>query len=251
MMFPLSKSIGPLGVSTNASSAGIGEPTDYLRYYTMDAADLSGTTITDKGSDGANLTFTGTLSTSAGHIAECMTFTGSSPQPHSATGPNVDSAITLAYWIFIPSSTITNQSTYICAQGIAGGDNHELWSNSIFVFQTNLQLVQLQFQAPNFGGTDSGGIAINVGTATDFLLDAWNHVAFTAGPGGYTVWVNGALKGSNTVPYATSHSGPFHIASRAPGGGTTQFSGIKGSLDDFRIYNRVLTSTEIAALAAM
>jgi hypothetical protein len=87
-------------------------------------------------------------------------------------------------------------------------------------------------------------------TPAGAALSGWHHVAivFVAGASATQIYVDGALRVSGSLNYA---AGPFtrpleigHDVFPSFGG-----TGARGGLDDFRIYNRVLTATEIAVLA--
>lgn len=95
-------------------------------------------------------------------------------------------------------------------------------------------------------GNGSAGASFSSPTNT-FELDQWNHLAFVADRAAGTgkIYYNGTQVASGTVrtDFATNSAlalGAF---------GTGSFP-LKGSLDDVRVYNRALTTNEIAMLAA-
>jgi LPXTG-motif cell wall-anchored protein len=85
--------------------------------------------------------------------------------------------------------------------------------------------------------------------AANVITTGWNHVAATYDGSAATLYVNGVWVGSRaitqTVNDLTTDPISFHIGRRSDG--TYPFA---GAVDDVRVYNRVLSATEIARLAA-
>ena len=147
----------------------------------------------------------------------------------SATGPTTSAARTMTFWIqpVAPYGWIATQYE----NGSA--------ANSSFAIR----------------GGGVGGLQI-IGNGTNSLvwtppgagLTGWHHVAVVFAPVATSaIYVDGILRLSGTMAYPTSASTrPFMIAGTLAG---SSGSGMAGGLDDFRVYNRVLTATEIAALA--
>ena len=87
-------------------------------------------------------------------------------------------------------------------------------------------------------------------SATGVLaVNTWTHVALTRGGNTLTVYVNGVSVGTATETAAFSWSTcPFLIGVDADSGCTGQLNGqFAGQLDEFRLYNRALSPTEIQA----
>lgn len=81
--------------------------------------------------------------------------------------------------------------------------------------------------------------------------DAWHHVAVTydqSASGAITIYLDGVLQGSqaNTAAWSWPATQQIELG-RSHDGYWKRYDGL---MDDFRIYNRVLTDTEIATLAA-
>jgi len=81
--------------------------------------------------------------------------------------------------------------------------------------------------------------------------DAWHHVAVTydqSASGAITIYVDGVLQGSqpNTAAWSWPATQQIELG-RSHDGWWRRYDGL---MDDFRIYNRVLTDTEIATIAA-
>jgi len=76
---------------------------------------------------------------------------------------------------------------------------------------------------------------------------SWHHVGFTFNLGVLTVYVDGLANGSKTLTETNIPSDPDALRIGIRGDGKTQ--PWAGLLDEVRIYNRVLSAAEIAALA--
>ncbi len=80
--------------------------------------------------------------------------------------------------------------------------------------------------------------------------DRWVHVAVTYGDGSAVLYVDGAEAGRNDeVTAEPAHFGN-HIRSAYIGRSQYADPYLKAAVDDFRVYGRTLTATEVAALAA-
>lgn len=81
--------------------------------------------------------------------------------------------------------------------------------------------------------------------------DSWKHVVITYDGNDVNIYVNGSA-----TPAATAHHpgsvgadpGDFHSAGNLIFGNNGQTQYWEGSIDDFRVYNRVLSTTDIADL---
>ncbi|KYF97633.1 hypothetical protein BE17_00030 [Sorangium cellulosum] len=83
-------------------------------------------------------------------------------------------------------------------------------------------------------------------------VDVWKHVAVTIASGTYRIWVDG-ISVASTTPAPPHDVKPSQLAPTASNYiGKSQFPDalLKGTIDDFRIYDRALSADEIAALAA-
>jgi hypothetical protein len=89
------------------------------------------------------------------------------------------------------------------------------------------------------------------GTKTDYSNLTWYHLAFVKSNTTYTVYVNAQVDDNRTVPAASGYdyNVGFRIGSISDTGDFGET--FKGRLDDFRIYNRALSSNEVAQLYAI
>jgi hypothetical protein len=161
----------------------------------------------------------------------CVDFNGTSAYVNNGTfswptgGP-----ITIAFWSFVPSPD----------------------QNSVAFTVGNLdQPNRCQAHAPWSDGNlywDYGDINNNGRISTSYVakMDKWTHVVLvSAGVGGAFrgIYLDGALANS-----ATTSNGPTVALTGVRIGHGNAGGYHKGRIDDFRIYNRVLTATEVTTL---
>jgi autotransporter-associated beta strand protein len=107
-------------------------------------------------------------------------------------------------------------------------------------------------------GTPSGGLGIQYTgnpsfTTVGYLIDAnWHHVAVTydqSASGAVTVYVDGLLVGSqaNTAAWSWPATQQIELGRSHD----TYWQEYNGQMDDFRIYNRVLTAAEITTISTV
>lgn len=142
--------------------------------------------------------------------------------------------VTVAFWNNVATAQVQNSSAF----SVGNTDNpnrfqaHAPWSDKNIYW-------------------DYGDIGANGRISTNYTayLDKWTHVALVSGGAGGTfkaIYLDGVLAAS-----ATTSGGPAIALTgvnigRWPGSGLDH----KGLIDDFRIYNRMLSAAEIQALAA-
>ncbi|CAF4417558.1 unnamed protein product, partial [Adineta steineri] len=118
---------------------------------------------------------------------------------------------------------------------------------------------------PIMGLTSSGAIAINSWNRTNIPINgpfvplfAWTHVAATySHNNGQRLYVNGSQYGTSSLSYTFNAGGvPMTITLGSSllginvcNTGTIQMGQFYGSLDEFQIYARELSSSEIYVLA--
>lgn len=142
---------------------------------------------------------------------------------------------TLCYWFCctkLPTNT-SLQST-ICSFGLATN------AGNINTYMQFASATTATFQLYN---------AVNNSTAFTITANTWYHVTYTANPGGTSLfYVNGNLIGSAASTPTTGFIGSVNIllGDNLVTSATQPYAGF---IDDFRVYSRELSATEIAALA--
>lgn len=89
------------------------------------------------------------------------------------------------------------------------------------------------------------------GAKTNFVNQVWQHLAFTKSGTNYTIYVNGQLDGQYAIPATAGYDYNVGYRFGAINSGDGNWQGFSGRLDDFRIYNRALSTGEVASLYAM
>jgi hypothetical protein len=125
----------------------------------------------------------------------------------------------------IYSETGVGSQIFRVAQGGAGGDKLNIYLRN------------------DAGGTPMGASGK---TSTTTLFDnTWHHFAYTDSNGTAKCYIDGVLDATD-FSYTPSGSYTFTTAQMGRRGTTDYYN---GTMDDIRIYNRVLTATEITKLA--
>jgi hypothetical protein len=172
-----------------------------------------------------------------------LQFTNPTSFSFNGTGANVSvpgfswpvgGAVTIAYWNHVATAQVQNSSAFTV--GNMDNENrfhvHGPWGDKVLYW--------------DYGNINTTG---RISTSYTAYLDKWTHVALVSeGSGGAfkAIYLDGVLKAS-----ATSSNGPTAALSGLfigswPGVNLNH----KGLMDDFRIYDRVLTAAEITLLAS-
>jgi hypothetical protein len=172
----------------------------------------------------------------AGKIgAQAAQFNGSSSFvsiPRSVTGD-----FTVALWVKTTDSAGTGGAQWWAGRGLVDGEvsgGAADWGTSVvsgkFVF-----------------GVGSPGGDVSVTSSTSVNDGQWHHVAATRDStgGAMQVYVDGVPRGSGVGPIG-ARTAP---ASLRIGGILTGVNFLNGTLDDVRLYDRVLSASEVAELA--
>lgn len=94
------------------------------------------------------------------------------------------------------------------------------------------------------GSTSFSGLQRDISSNTPINDNAWHHVVYQVGNGKHQIFVDGQLKNSiNTT--GTPNTPPNGIRMGTDQLGNSDFD---GTLDEFRIYNRMLTDYEVSQL---
>jgi hypothetical protein len=89
------------------------------------------------------------------------------------------------------------------------------------------------------------------GAKTNFSNQVWYQIAFIKSGTNYSVYVNGELDGQHAVAAAAGYNYDVGYRFGAINTGYGNWQGFHGRLDDFRIYNRALSASEVAQLYAI
>lgn len=153
--------------------------------------------------------------------------------PIGATNPelNVSGDVTVSAWIK-PSSSYVDTNQMILRVG-QGAD----LAYSIVYDPTN--------QRPMFQWYDGAFQGVNA-TAGTAPLNQWSHVIIVRSGTTITFYVNGQAAGGGTATAPTVTPGQLSIGRTNNAGVPQDFSGV---IDDTRVYNRAINTSEVSALS--
>jgi hypothetical protein len=142
----------------------------------------------------------------------------------------------IAFWVRLTGLTNNSTERFIVSQGTTGVTRSTLhigWRNNYWLF--------------GLFGDDCNSSTMDYTTVNN----TWVHMVFTfdyvsGGNNVFKIFMNGTLIGSKNTTSGTTNfaTGTWRIGKTA----NLSFTGFTGYLDDFRIYNRVLTDTEISQI---
>lgn len=231
--------------SVNASGTGEDSPgnsaTATDQWERLKFEETTGTTASD--STGHN--FDGTLTngptwTSSGKIGRALSLDGSNDFVALPTGVvNGLTTATFSAWVYLNSVT-TNSHIFDFGSGNASGTT----GSYLYLSPRGGTAVRFAITVAGYGSEQgiAGSAALPAG--------AWTHIAVVLNGSTGTLYVNGVQVGQNTSMTLT----PSSIgASTQNWIGRSQYAAdpyLNGRVDDFRIYSRALSGTEVSTLAS-
>jgi fibronectin type 3 domain-containing protein len=224
----------PAGESANSNESSA-TPTDLFVHLKFD--ETSGSTAYDSSGNSWNGTLVNSPTWTTGEINNALNLNSASSQYVSLPIGVVanQTAFTAAAWVYLTTST-----TWMRVFDFGTGT-----TNYMFLSVKNGSGVP-RF-AILFNGSSSGEQGIN-GTSA-IPLGVWTHIAVTWSNNVGTMYVNGAQVGQNTSmtwnPSLLGTTTQNYI-------GHSEWSAdpyFNGTVDDFRLYSRALSATEVNALA--
>ena len=213
-------------------------------YWSFDDQDLAGVTAYDRSGNANNGTLTNGPERTIGKIGQGLRFDGLNNRVSSPSAPSLmlSSSITVSAWV-----KSVNEGT----GWLTIFDKHSPSVNNNYVLEV-VEGTSGAAREVDFFYYSSGGVANEWQTTDNVLLpNEWTHLAatFTFGAGSsMRIYVNGVsvaggwTTGDGTLIPASDDDG-FGIGALQSGG--NEFG---GTIDDVRIYNRVLSPDEIKRL---
>jgi len=220
------------GESANSSEVSV-TPTDLFGYWNFDEG--SGTTAADSGSGGNNGTLQSGASWTTGFNGSAVHLDGSASGYVSFSSGMVGTLndFSVSCWVKV--------------------DTNKVWAR---VFDFGSGTGTYMFLTPDSGagtvryaittGSSSGEQQLN--SSTFLSSGVWHHVAVTLSGNTGVLYLDGTAVNTNSnmtlKPSSLGNTTQNYI-------GKSQWNdpNLIGNVDDFRIYNRALTATEISALA--
>jgi hypothetical protein len=205
----------------------IGSGTDPVSWYPMDEA--VGPVLFDHGSNGANASLQGNATPGGG-----VTALGGGTGYAASSGPVVNTAgsFSVAAWVYKPSGD-SGWHSIVAQDGGTQAGFTITWQGT-WRFHTY--------------GSNAIGAPIYEIAAPSAALDVWTHLVavYDAASTTMSFYVNGAIVGTRIRPSAWNATGPLMI-------GRTRYDTVykdylRGSVDDVRVWDRVVSSDEVAAV---
>lgn len=214
---------------------------DPLLYYTMDLADTSGITVTDRGSGGNNGTLVNAPTSVAGEVKEAYSFANASLQSIlCATSGILANAApvnwSIACWVKSTDVNFPNGRALYCERG------------------AGLNIIKLGgftgsggSHAPKITLRNDAGTLLEATGATAIDDGAWHHVAATKHGTAIVIYVDGVQDATNTWSGVDSFTNvmPSNVGVDPIGD-----TGITAVIDEVRLYSRTLSAPEVAQLFA-
>ncbi len=228
-------SSGGVGGASGGGAAGQSLP-PLFAYYPFDQT--AGPTIPDASGNGHAGTLAGTATFPAAVIGNGLSLPGASGD-----------------YVALPSALLQSVTNVTIALWVNVGAD-QAWQR-VFDFGSSTNVYM--FLTPHAGGTTVARFAISTSgnaTANEQRLDAtgvlpigtWTHVAIVLGAGGGTLYVNGAVAGTN----AALTLRPADLgATTNTWLGRSQFTAdpaFNGQIDDLRVYASALTASQITTI---
>jgi len=220
---------------------------DPVGWWKLDAG--SGSTAIDSGSGANNGTIVNSPSWVTGHIgAFALSLSAASAQYVSIGNPSavqITGSMTMSVWInptSIPSTDGQANAAYVLSKGYSSANDTEGY---LFRFEqvAGVQLLRC--------GTYTTGVdhIVDYTFSTDITTGTWYNIICRFDGSTWKIYLNGIEKASltdSTGPQANTIG--FNIGGADNGTAIVRF--FNGVVDDVRLYNRALTTTEITNLAS-
>ena len=189
--------------------------------------------LENKGTTDVTITNNGATVNTSGKIGSCYEFNGSSYMTVPYNGVGMESAFTIAAWVYFPAATSGNK------QIIAFSSNSG-WANvrCTMLYRTNS--AQVLFSISD----NSNYVGYNCNAA--ITPTAWNHCAVTYANNLISLYVNGELLKTYTTTYNPKLNDLSGFGIGAAYNGAEKFT---GRINDVRIYDECLSQKEIKEIA--
>ncbi len=222
-----------------------GTDTSLKGYWSFNGKDVSGTTAYDRSGAGNTGTLTNGPAITEGKLGQGLNFDGTDDYVTAGSASVIDNIQTLTVSAWIKTRTYSNLPNIFNKAGVGGGWQVNLCQNSIGVCANAGQTNAFHFVR----ACEGIGTVRTRSPENSISTNTWQHLAITndnsAGANTTKFYVNGSLVATNASACVTprDESSNSLLIGSANGGG--QFDGL---IDEARLYNRVLTESEIKSL---
>ena len=219
------------GSSPISSSAPSTLGNGLVGYWSFDTSDVSGTTITDLSGSSNTGTAAETPTLVTGHLNKSLALTDGIQEINVGHGSslNITGPFSVSFWLF-PTTTpgAVDYAPFQKAQSYKGTGFGAYYGYSSTQINCSINS------------------AVVVTSSANMNLNQWNHIVCLYDGSHFKVYLNGTQTGTiaNSTNPASSASDNLYLGSGGLDSGLHFF----GDMDEFRIYNRALTSSEITQL---
>ena len=243
---------GTSGGTGGVATGGAGGTDTLIAYYACN--ETSGTTLADSSgnSNNGNLKDIGT-NIGYGFGAGRSANSGNALVLNSAGSGYVEmpsgvltalsgaSEMTIATWVYITSSESWQRIFDI---GSSANTSPNDTSNTTNIY---MNLVPADsFGNTAFSITNSGLGGQSSLSGSGIPINTWTHVAVVIGGGNGELYINGAVANTNTISCTPKDLGTLGYAYIGKSGFSDPF--LDGKIDDFRVYSRALSASEVQAI---
>ena len=222
-----------LGSKQNEAQGGDQFDNGLVGHWTFDGSDISGTRAKDRSGNVNHGTLTNGPIQAIGRLGQAINFDGVNDKITvlNATSLKMSGTLTMTAWIYIKSISLGSDWNAILMKGSYTNNGYGFLFQDTAVNGAGV----LRTYIPGIGTLDA---------TPNFKLNTWYHVAATASSDARRVYINGVQVASGSGGTVSVGTQTLNIADD----GSYYFA---GSLDDIRIYNRVLSAGEMSKLYQM
>lgn len=202
-------------------------------YYSFD--DISGSTAPDSSGNGYDGTITGGAVTVSGAVGDALSFDGADDTvdiPHQLLASQTPD---FSYSFYFKADVGGDDSQYLLAQSSSGTNNNDCFSVAYDNVAGSLKVL-------------TTNAAQNARITSDIDATGWTHIAVTHSysTNESKLYINGVAQTGYAMSCSQALASQF-LLGRSPWAGYNQQ--LQGSLDEVRIYSRILSDADIYDLA--
>lgn len=204
--------------------SGTSSPTDYVRYYKLDDNATNTIILDDKGvSNGVSSVNTSTISTTNAKVGTGLRGTGTNNLRFNLSALPI--TISYSFWVKFTTDLTTIRGIFNCTTTNDYSDGrYWVWLDNGIVYTKHYNTATVKLFTP--------------------LLDTWYNITmvhYTRASHKY--YVNGVLKVNQESAYSFANGGYLQLLR------TGDFAtSMLGSVDELKVYDRILSDLEITAL---
>ena len=202
-------------------------------HHTFDGSKLNNTTSTDSGTAGINGTRVGNLSVTSGKLGQALSFKGinSGTYINLGTSTTLNPAnFTIAAWVYPATTTVSYGYIY---------------SNARDCCNPTQNGIDLQYSGGYVtAGIWNNGASAYMNSSYQGLIPKWKHIVFSYDGLYLRVYVDGVLNNTVNSNLGVGSPATYSTVIGGMGYGPGTYT-LNGKLDDVRLYNRVLSASEI------